>query len=254
MSGIGDANAAGGSPRGMTKARASSRLARRIAILPGPDDRQPRETLQRQPRRRCRPVTRGRVHRLAAIGAVAVLIGVLILTERPGWPAFALAAFTYFGLLWALAPRVTPRGAELPPGLSREEYAAALDALATARRELSALVVLAPHDDVAMIRRMGELVEAIRRHHVASPAHVARTRSFVRHTLGRMVAAVAGYVDLSKRAGPDRDERLAAVARQLAGFLPVLEKIDRACVENDLLALEVNVEVLNDQLGRDREV
>ena len=35
--------------------------------------------------------------------------------------------------------------------------------------------------------------------------------------------------------------------------MPVLEKIDRACIEDDLMALEINVEVLDEQLGRDRD-
>jgi hypothetical protein len=73
-----------------------------------------------------------------------------------------------------------------------------------------------------------------------------------------MVAAVAGYVDLARRAGPGRDpdarrpdseDRLAEVSRRLRGFVPALEKIDRACVEDDLLALEISVEVLDEQLG-----
>ena len=103
---------------------------------------------------------------------------------------------------------------------------------------------------------MAELVAAIRRHHVANPGHVPRTRAFVRHTLPRMVAAVAGYVDLARRTDPGTTQgdpaarRLAEVARKLAGFVPVLENIDRACVEDDLMALEINVEVLDEQLGR----
>ena len=36
------------------------------------------------------------------------------------------------------------------------------------------------------------------------------------------------------------------------GFVPVLEKIDKACLDNDLTALEINVEVLNEQLDRTR--
>ena len=32
----------------------------------------------------------------------------------------------------------------------------------------------------------------------------------------------------------------------------MLEKIDRACLDNDITALEINVEVLNEQLDRRR--
>jgi hypothetical protein len=70
-----------------------------------------------------------------------------------------------------------------------------------------------------------------------------------------MVAAVAGYVDLARRArpaagDPAQEERLAGISRRLAGFLPALERIDRACLEDDLMALEISVEVLDEQLGR----
>src|SRR5690606_29741908 len=122
-----------------------------------------------------------------------------------------------------------------------------------AGRELRALTVDAPASDIGLIRRMADQVEAIRTHHEANPAHVPRTRIFVRHTLGRMVAAVAGYVDLAGRVRPEGDGRLAEIRRRLEGFVPVLERIDRACVENDLMELEISVEVLDEQLGRDRD-
>src|SRR5690606_30606399 len=137
-------------------------------------------------------------------------------------------------------------------GVARADYEAAVEALGAAGRELRALAVDAPPGDMALIRSMADQVEAIRAHHEANPAHVPRTRTFVRHTLPRMVAAVAGYVDLAGRAGPEGNERLAKVRRRLEGFVPVLERIDRACVENDLMALEISVEVLDEQLGRDR--
>jgi hypothetical protein len=63
---------------------------------------------------------------------------------------------------------------------------------------------------------------------------------------------VAGYVRLAAQAGPDQKDRLAAISTQLEEFVPVLEKIDRACLDNDITALEINVEVLNEQLDRRR--
>ncbi|HET7410827.1 MAG TPA: hypothetical protein VFJ13_11570, partial [Paracoccaceae bacterium] len=168
---------------------------------------------------------------------------------------FVGAILTYLALLWALRGEPQPpRRAALPDGISRADHDAAIEALAAAGRELRTLAVEAPAEDMALIRRMADLVEAIRGHHEANPAHVPRTRIFVRHTLGRMVAAVAGYVDLARRAGPDGDDRLAEILRRLEGFVPVLERIDRACIENDLMALEISVEVLDEQLGRDRDI
>jgi hypothetical protein len=141
----------------------------------------------------------------------------------------------------------------MPDGISRDDYRAALDGLDEALRALRELAVGAPAADRPLVERMAALVEAIRRHHAANPAHVPRTRAFLRHALPRMVEAVAGYLDLARRAGPaGDDDRLAQVRRRLEGFAPALERIDRACLENDLMALEIEVEVLDEQLGRRR--
>lgn len=196
----------------------------------------------------------GGTHLKAGLAALGVFLMLVALLRVRGLFPFIAAAAIYLGLLWAWRkPPIPPRRVVLPEGMSRVDYDAALEALAGASQELRALAVAAPAEDVVLIRRMAELVEAVRVHHEANPGHLLRTRSFVRHTLGRMVAAVAGYVDLAQRAGPDRDDRLAAVRQRLEGFVPVLERIDRACIDNDLLALEVSVEVLDEQLGRDRD-
>ncbi len=202
-----------------------------------------------------------RAHALALAGALAVFLVLLLALRLRNWLPFVGAALAYLGLLWAWRPAA---GAEpeapqapLPPGVSADDHRTALDTLARAHDELARLAPEAPAADRPTIARMAELVAAIRRHHLASPGHTPRTRAFVRHTLPRMVAAVAGYVDLARRTGPANpsadpglDERLAEVSRRLGGFVAVLENIDRACVDDDLTALEINVEVLDEQLGR----
>ena len=195
---------------------------------------------------------RGRAQLKAAAAALAVFLALLLGLRLRSWLPFVGAALTYLALLWAFRREPPPRPVALPEGVGRADYEAAVETLGSAGRELRALAAEAPAGDMALIRRMADRVEAIRAHHEANPAHVPRTRIFVRHTLGRMVAAVAGYVDLAGRAGPEGDGRLAEIRRRLEGFVPVLERIDRACVENDLMALEISVEVLDEQLGRDR--
>ena len=205
---------------------------------------------------------RGRVQLRAGLAALGVFLLLLLGLRLRNWLPFVAAAAVYLGLLWywraeSWGGRPARRPVALPDGVSRASYDEALAALGAAERELRALTAAAPAGDVPTVRRMAELVGSIRTHHEANPAHVPRTRAFVRHTLDRMVAAVAGYVDLAGRAAPqkdERDERLAEISRRLQGFLPVLERIDRACIENDLMALEISVEVLDEQLDRDREV
>jgi hypothetical protein len=204
---------------------------------------------------------RTRAHALAIAGALGVFLLLLLALRLRSWLPFLGAALTYLGLLYAWRPITRPRPGRdraMPEGVGPDDWRAALDALAAAGRELDRLAAEAPGPDAASVRRMAALVGAIRGHLDASPGHVPRTRSFVRHTLPRMVAAVAAYVDLARRAGPaghpGRDPasegRLAEVSRRLRGFVPALERIDRACVDDDLLALEITVEVLDEQLGR----
>ncbi len=206
-----------------------------------------------------------RVHALALAGALAVFLVLLLALRLRNWLPFIGAALAYMGLLWAWrpggrAPRADEPQAPLPSGVSADDHRTALDTLGEARDQLARLGPEAPPADRPAIARMAELVAAIRRHHEANPGHTPRTRAFVRHTLPRMVAAVAGYVDLARRTGPRTgpgdadlpglDDRLAEVSRRLGGFVPVLENIDRACVDDDLTALEINVDVLDEQLGR----
>ncbi len=198
---------------------------------------------------------RGWAQLRAGLSALAVFLVLLLGLRLRNWLPFVLAGATYLALLWRWrGGQPARRPVALPDGVSRAAHDEAVATLAAAERELGALIALAPDGDVAMIRNMAALVGSIRAHHEANPAHILRTRPFVRHTLGRMVAAVSGYVDLAGRTAPAGDERLADISRRLHGFVPVLSRIDRACIENDLMALEISVEVLDEQLGRDREI
>lgn len=197
-------------------------------------------------------MTSRRAQMIAAIGALAVFLVLLIGLRLRGWPPFTIAALAYAALLWSLQrrPEDTARP-PLPDGISRLDHDAAIAALSDAVRELNALAERAPKTDRPRLRHMSTTIEAIRKHHLANPGHLLRTRIFVRHTLPRMVAAIAGYIDLANRARPEDEARLAAIRQRLDGFIPVLEQIERACLDHDLMALEISVEVLDEQLGRD---
>lgn len=188
---------------------------------------------------------------IAAIGALAVFLVLLIGLRLRGWPPFILAALTYASLLWAVQRRpAKARPVPLPDGISRTDYDAALATLQKAAHDLRALAERAPASDRARLHHMAALIGTIRKHHLANPAHLSRTRIFVRHTLPRMVAVIADYVDLASRALAQDEARLAGIRERLESFIPVLEQIERACLNHDLMALEISVEVLDEQLGR----
>lgn len=197
-------------------------------------------------------MTGRRTQTIAAIGALAALLVLMIGLRLRGWPPFILAALTYAALLWALQRQPEKaRPVTLPDNISRTDYDQALAALEIAARDLRGLADRAPTSDQARLRHMAALIGTIRKHHLANPAHLSRTRILVRHTLPRIVAAIASYVDLSSRALAQDKARLAAIRERLDGFIPVLEQIERACLNHDLMALEISVEVLDEQLNRD---
>ena len=189
----------------------------------------------------------GRNLKIAAAVAIGVLLALLILARMRNYFPF-IAALATFVIVWlALIPR---RGAKKPAARRIGEEEQAVGELDDAAKRLDQLSREAPVPDRPLFRHMSELMGEIRDHHRKNPAHAELTRKFRKHVVGRMVEAVQNYVELAARVGRDQKDRLSQISTQLEGFVPVLEKIDRACLDNDLMALEINVEVLNEQLNR----
>ena len=190
---------------------------------------------------------------VALVGAVAVFLASLVVLRRPTYVPFLVGAFAYVALLLALWPnRRRQAPTALPDGVKRADFEFAIERLHAGAAKLRAAIAEAPLADGPLFNRMADLLDTIREHHVSNPSHVTTTRIFMRHTLGRIIETVGEYVELAQRAGSNHADRLAEVSRQFEDFVPVLEKIDQACLDNDLTALEINVEVLNDQLDRKR--
>lgn len=189
----------------------------------------------------------------AAVAAIAIFVLLVAVLRMRNWIPFATAGAVYLGVLLSTWPiRKRRKEIALPDGIARADFVEAIEIMTKAAGRLRDAARKGLSVDRPMFMHMADLVEAIRTHHEANPLHIQRTRTFVRNTLPRIVDIVANYLDLHQRAGSDHYGRLSDVSRQMQDFVPVLEKIDRACVENDVMALEINVEVLNDQLDRDR--
>ncbi|MEM7057048.1 MAG: hypothetical protein AAF557_05620 [Pseudomonadota bacterium] len=183
-----------------------------------------------------------------AIGVFVVLIG--FLKMRNWMPFVAAGAVWGFVMLATAKPpiRKGPGGAKDRAG--RKEENRAIGLLEAAAKRLRRLSRQAPAADRPMFQRMADLFDELKIHHIANPAHVKLTDKFRKHVMGRMLATVEDYIDLAKRAGPDQQERLGQISQHMTEFIPVLERIDQACLDNDLTTLEINVEVLNEQLNR----
>lgn len=188
---------------------------------------------------------------LAGVLAIGVFIALFGVLKMRNWMPFVVAGAVWGFVILATAKppiRKGPGGAKDRAGRKEEDQAISL--LDQAAKRLRRLARRAPDNDIALFRRMADLFQTLKDHHIANPAHVVLTRKFRKHVIGRMLATVEDYIAIAKRAGPDQQERLAQISEQMGEFIPILERIDKACLENDLTALEVNVEVLNEQLNR----
>ncbi|MEM7190013.1 MAG: hypothetical protein AAF439_10420, partial [Pseudomonadota bacterium] len=123
------------------------------------------------------------------------------------------------------------------PGKDRKPEGDPYPAIAELSHAANRLITLSkdgPRADEPLFCHLGNLVRAVRDHHIANPDHTERTRRFRKHVLPRMISSIEDYITLAQRAGADQQGRLAEVSRQFEAYVPVLEKIDRACLDNDL--------------------
>ena len=165
------------------------------------------------------------------------------------WWLSLVAALAVFGAVMMIVERRKPPTEEfVMPGVTQAELADAIDRLTQASAQMRRLAISAKGDDKAEFNRMAKLFEAIRSHHSADPTDYQHTRRFLRQDLPRIVQTAEGYMELKNKASGANKDRVEALGERIRSFTPVLEKIDQACLENDFLALEVQVEVLGDQL------
>src|SRR5690625_1268716 len=114
-------------------------------------------------------MTSRRAQMIAAIGALAVFLVLLIGLRLRGWPPSIIAVLAYAALLWSLQrrPEDTARP-PLPDGISRLDHDAAIAALSDAVRELNALAESAPKADRPRLRPLAATIEAIGKHPIAT--------------------------------------------------------------------------------------
>lgn len=188
---------------------------------------------------------------LAMWAAFAVFLALFLVLRLRNWVPFAMAGFTFVAIWLGTLPvrGRSDRKIDAAPDGETGEAVRELDAAAARLREFARRA--SPADRV-LFEHLAGLLGRIAGHHRANPGHAQRTRIFRRHVVGRMVRSVADYMDLCRRAGPDQSERLAEISRQLEEYVPALERIDRACIDNDLTELEISIDVLNEQMKRRR--
>ncbi len=165
------------------------------------------------------------------------------------WWLSLIAGLMVFAAVMLIVERRKPPTEEFVFGsVTKAELSEAIDLLTQASARMRRLALGASGDDKTEFSSMAKLFEAIRGHHTRDPLDYQHTRRFIRHDLPRIVDTAESYAELKKMASGQNRDRVEALGARIRSFTPVLEKIDQACLENDFLALEVQVEVLGDQL------
>lgn len=187
---------------------------------------------------------------LAGLVAGLLFLGLYLGLSLVWWAALALAVAGYFALL--LVVRRKPPSTEVMVGerVSQADLQQAAALLLAGNQRLAKAAAQAPTADRAGLETMASHVLSIRSLILADPNDYRMARLFVDYYLPRIVEAVESYVALAKLSQTVPDPRLADLGARIRDFGGVVEKIDRACIENDFDALESEVEALGFQLKR----
>ncbi|KAJ56753.1 hypothetical protein ACMU_07390 [Actibacterium mucosum KCTC 23349] len=183
---------------------------------------------------------------LAAVVFLALYFGISLVW----WAALGLGIIVYFALLLVVGRRTPADEVMLSSRVSAADVKSAGTALQDAANRLAGVAETAPQTDRAALVEMADHLRSIRENVLADPQDFRSARRFVNNYLPVVVQTVEAYGALARRAGPKHGDRLQALGTQIRSFGPVIEEIDRACLENDFAALEVQVAALATQMDR----
>lgn len=187
---------------------------------------------------------------LAAAIASAAFLGLFLGAGLVWWLALGLAALTYAALLLLIPRRRPLTEVMVSEQVSVQDIILATDALTNAAFRLNEAAKIAPPADRDGLANMSKHLTSIRELIKSDPRDYRQTRQFISYFLPLIVTTVESYVGLAKLAQGENAARLAELGSLIRGFVPVVQKIDQACIENDFTELEAQVSALQFQLKR----
>lgn len=122
--------------------------------------------------------------------------------------------------------------------LSAIDVAATAEALGDAADRLDAATDNAPEADGLTFRDMSEGLRELQFHIVHAPRDYRVARRFLTVFLPYITTTVEGYTRVSHSEDREAEARLADISEQIARFVPAIRRVNRACVDKDLRALE----------------
>lgn len=187
---------------------------------------------------------------LAGCLAAAAFLGAYFSLSLVWWLAFVLGLLVFAATL--LLVRRKPRADEVRvDGTTTEaDIQTAAKLMDRAADRLDAAGEDVPEGDQSAISAMATHVRSIRAQIISDPKDYRRARRFISSYLGHMVDTVEQYADLARKSRGRHSQRLEPLSARIHGFVPALERIDTACLENDFVALESQVDALAMQMKR----
>jgi 5-bromo-4-chloroindolyl phosphate hydrolysis protein len=184
---------------------------------------------------------------LAAVAFVGIYAGLGL----AALVALPLAAAVYGALLLLIGRRVPDNEVMIDARHSAADVKAAARALDLAAARLRAAAEAIDGADAARLTDMAGHLASIGRQVARDPADFRATRRFVRNFLPGLVESVEAFAQSGRSGRPRRTRKTGAAARTgIVAFEAQLARIDRACLENDLDALEIEMDVLGQQMER----
>lgn len=187
---------------------------------------------------------------LAGVASAAAFLGFFAGFSLVWWLSLLLALLVYGAVLLIVERK--PGLDEITAGIGTTEadLAEAGRIMDSAASRLEATQGKLPPPDADVVGQLINHVRSIRTQVTTDPKDYRRARRFIASYLGNMVETVEGFADLTAKAGGRHEERLKPMSDRIRAYVPALERIDAACLENDFAALEAQMNALSYQMDR----
>lgn len=194
---------------------------------------------------------------IIALGCALILFWVIYGYLFWEWWIAAPGALLAYGILLIVLPRAggAGSGAEVVPGLSRDDHRQAMRQCRRAAMELkrhARKLALVPSVATAL-GTLADTIDKIGKSYKEDPRDVLHTRGLTDHHLDELLEIVRGYMRLhDSDLGADGQGRLRDIGRRIEGYVPRFEDIYQACLKRDFNQLEISTKALDQIMESER--
>lgn len=187
---------------------------------------------------------------LAGLVSAAAFLGFYLKLMLVWWLSLVLAVLVYGAVLLIVRRKLRADEITAGAGVTQADLVEAGRIMDRAAVRLEATHPKLPDTDAQVVAQLAAHVRSIRAQIMSDPQDYRRARRFISSYLGNMVDTVERFAELTAKTRGQHEARLQPIAARIHAYLPALEKIDAACLENDFTALEAQMNALAYQMER----